>query len=514
MPFGIHKHSNRSKQALNDSAGHGSHSPSSGRSESPTSAPAPGSERAAAQPSAYLFTARNDLQSQSYAALNTGQGVPQPDQSIYQPASPLPSRSQSTRYSSNSYPPHPALVQAGASTDNLTHDAQRSDQQEERATAALTPPTEHKKSRNIFDRMRSSTSRSEQKHSSTPSQSSLYNNTGGLARRLSKRQEAPPVIRTAQQRNSTDQQQRQDWQNTQGPQGSKSHLPSPLEAHEDDHGLDPYQITDPSQVENYNPENDLGPHQTIRTVVGDADQQPYEDPHQRYSFHQQQQQQQLYQQQQQRNSQIYVQSQDVSPQSPNQQLNQQYSQNQGNLQPGNLAIRDPYQQLQNSDTVSQISHDSPVYQEDEQRPISVQSNGQSPTAVYPNPTTSIQGPRPLSQVGSMAGQGPGRAGQQTRRPGEQEQNAPSAPGQQDGRGPPPEYRREPSTPGLAPRGPNYQGGPPQRDQFGPNGGGDQGRNTPPPAPDRDINDAYKELCRLQFSGLIDLCHPFFFAKSL
>ncbi|KAH8815877.1 hypothetical protein F5884DRAFT_818084 [Xylogone sp. PMI_703] len=491
MPFGIHKHSNRSKQALNDSAGQGSTSPSSGRSASPSSAPAPAPDRGAAQPPAFVLTARNEPQ--SYATLNSGQ-ISESEQPLYHNQAAVPTRSQSTRYSSNSYPQHPALVQAGASTDNLALEAHRSQHQDERASLGQVPSPEHKK-RSIFDRMRPSSNRSEHKHQSTPSQSSTYNNTGGLARRLSKRQEAPPVIRTVQQRNPPDQQLRQDWQSQPAAHGSRSQLPSPQEAHEDDGGIDPYQITDPSQVQHYSQEQELGQHQTIRTVPGDSDEQSYEEARKRYS---------LQPQQQDRNSQIFLQGAELSPQISNQQSHQIYTSAQGTLQPGNLVTRDSYQ-MQNIETVSQISHDSPIYQEEEQRPISVQSNGQSPTSVnprqdHPNRTSS----RPLSQVGNMAGQGQGqgqgRAPQQARRPGEPEPNAPAPASQpqSDNRGPPPEYRREPPTPGLptgvsGSRGSTYQGGPPQRDQFGPNGGGEQGRNTPPPAPDRDVNDAYKEL---------------------
>ncbi|RFU31970.1 hypothetical protein B7463_g4350, partial [Scytalidium lignicola] len=519
MPFGIHKHSNRSKQALNDSAGQGSTSPSSGRSESPASAPVPAPDRGAAQPQpqAFILTARNEPQ--SYATLNNTGQVPEPDQPVYQHPAAILSRSQSTRYSSNSYPQHPALVQAGASTDNLTNfDARRSQQQDERASVGLVPSPEHKK-RSIFDRMRPSSSRSEHKHQSTPSQSSTYNNTSGLARRLSKRQEAPPVIRTVQQRrDSLDQQQRQEWQAAQAAQGSRSHLPSPQEAHEDESSIDPYQITDPVQVQHYSQEQELGQHQTIRAVVSDSDELSYEETPKRYSLEPPPPQQQLPEQhhhhqqqqpQQQRNSQVFLQTQEIPQQIPSQLPHPIYTATQGILQPGNLVTRDQYPQIQNVETISQFSHDSPVFQEEEQRPISVQSSGPSPTSIpprqeYPNRSSSIQAPRPLSEVGNMAGQGPGRTPQPTRRPGEQEQTVPSIQPQPDSRGPPPEYRREPSAAGVAPsvapgvtgsRVSNYQGGPPQREQFGSNGSGEQGRNTPPPAPDREVNEAYKELLK-------------------
>jgi hypothetical protein len=186
-----------------------------------------------------------------------------------------------------------------------------------------------------------------------------------------------------------------------------------------------------------------------------------------------------------------------------------------NIDPASL-ISDPYRQ--NPETVSQLSYDSPT--EQELRPVSVQSNGQSPTAYtptaqrqeYPNRTTSIQAQRPISQYSAMAPPPP----QQSRRAAESKQPLPGngqGQGQPESRdGPPPGYSRgqfpanpQPPTPGLTPttsvvgtQGPNYRGGPPQRDQYGPQGSGEQGRSTPPPAPaERDVNDAYKELCKFE-----------------
>lgn len=72
-------------------------------------------------------------------------------------------------------------------------------------------------------------------------------------------------------------------------------------------------------------------------------------------------------------------------------------------------------------------------------------------------------------------------------------------------GPPPNYSRggfatQPPTPGAPPSAtaPGYRGPAQRGEQFTT---GDQGRSTPPPAPnDRDVNDAYKELCMYRVYG--------------
>jgi hypothetical protein len=92
---------------------------------------------------------------------------------------------------------------------------------------------------------------------------------------------------------------------------------------------------------------------------------------------------------------------------------------------------------------------------------------------------------------------------------------PGQPESRDGSGAPPGYSRgqtfsgnQPPTPGLSPlpsavgtqgQGPNYRGGPIQRDQYGNTGGGEQGRSTPPPQPvGQDVAEAYKELRKFGF----------------
>ncbi|KAG9234844.1 hypothetical protein BJ875DRAFT_375542, partial [Amylocarpus encephaloides] len=377
-------------------------------------------------------------------------------------------------------------------------------------------PAEHKKSKSIFDRMRAGRENrlsQELKQGSAP-----YSNSSGLSRRLSKRQDHPSPIRTAQhQTGSVD-------QRLHSARDSRSQLPSPHENSE----LDPFQQIRESPHETpHGAPQELGQHQTIRAVQSDSEPIVYaneDDHHHHYppppppppphsghlSYHQ--------------NLEAGAQVQyEIQGQAPYEIQNQgQYEiQNQGHpqqqqpgLQPG-FAFHDPYRQP-NPETVSQLSHDSPVEpREEQQRPISVQSNGQSPAnftsrpnSQFPDRTTSIQGPRPLSQVAPSAMAPPTGNSNQNRRSADPKSGLPS--GSQSGDSAPPGYPRGqpqsfsgnpppslsplPSAVGTQGQGPNYRGGPPQRDQYGAAGGGEQGRSTPPPQPaGQDVGEAYKEL---------------------
>ena len=501
MPFGIHKHSNRSKQALNDSSSASVQGTAPSQNEAP-SASSPnfatsGTADEARTTQVQTFNQQPRADAQPYVVAQTP--TPEIDQRPYQNSGNLPARSQSTRYPSGSYPQQPPLAQAVNSADDLSLDA-RLQQQQSRQAPAQAPAVEQKKSKSIFDRMRSSRT-PEQKSSTTPTQAS-YNNTTGLARRLSKRQENPPVIRTVQQRNSLEQQQRLDWQSAQD---SKSHLPSPQEGNEDEGELDPYLIRDTDQSEPENIVQGLGLHQTIRPVQSDSE------PHQVYTSNDDGRY--LFQAQQPPPSPVHYQQSEGFQQNYQPQA-QSYHQQLLDTRPNSLLIDNQFRQ-QNAETVSQLSYESPVEQREEQRPTSVQSNnGPSPTSgygsqrqEYPTRTTSIpvQISRPLSQHTAMPP--PTGASQPTRRSADPKQTL-GREGSTQGQGdPPPSYnlqfpRAQPPTPGASPlpppvgqQGPNYRGGPPQRDQYGPTGGGEQGRSTPPPAPgERDVNDAYKELC--------------------
>lgn len=506
MPFGIHKHSNRSKQALNDPAVQGTGTPNSeGSASSPVFASS--TDEAKIQPQIFAQQQRGDVQSQ---AASQGPGA-ETSRGTYQRTGDFPSRSQSTRYQSS------PQQQPLGSADDLVLESRRlqqvqqqqqqqQNQQHTQRYSVSSPVIEPKKSKSLFDRMRPSNRASEQKSPAPPQNS--YNNTSGLARRLSKRQESPPLIRTTQ-RNSLDQHQQLGWQSAQG---SRSHLPSPQEGAEDDSGLDPYLITESEQDESHGAVHGQGQQQTIRPVQNDPEAPVYstnEDTRQHFQDHQHQQQ--------------------FDASSPSQ---YQHQTQQSNSQHNSLGTpQDQYRQ-QNPETVSQLSYESPIDQREEQqqRPVSVQSDRHSPTGgqtsqrlEYPSRTTSTQGPqvsRPLSQHTGMAP--PTGASQQSRRSVDPKQALQGSSGPQDSRdGPSPGYRQQfpgnstPTTgPGQSPvpqgagnQGPNYRGGPPQRDQFGPAGGGEQGRSTPPPPAmgERDVNDAYKELCKSKLeieTGLI------------
>jgi hypothetical protein len=505
MPFGIHKHINRSKQALNESSSavQGT-APALTQNEAPSASSqnfaAPGTADEARTTQDQTFNQQPPADAQPYVVAQSP--TPEIEQRTYQNSGTPPARSQSTRYPSGSYPQQQPLAQAVNSADDLALDARIQQQQERKIPSQVPiPAVEQKKSKSIFDRMRSSRT-PEQKPSTTPTQSS-YNNTTGLARRLSKRQENPPVIRTVQQRNSLEQQQRLDWQSAQD---SRSHLPSPQEGNEDEGELDPYLIRDTDQSESQNPVQGLGLQQTIRPVQSDSEPPQVYTSDNDVRHH--------YQAQQQPPSPVHYQQSEPFQHNYQQQA-QSYHQQLIDTRPNSFLIDNQFRQP-NAETVSQLSYDSPVEQREDQRPTSGQSNGPSPTGgyssqrqEYPTRTTSIQvqGPRPLSQHTAMAP--PPGASQQTRRSADPKQTL-GREGSVQGQGdPPPSYnqqfpRNQPPTPGASPlpppvgqQGPGYRGGPPQRDQYGPTGGGEQGRSTPPPVPgERDVNDAYKELCEL------------------
>lgn len=498
MPLGFKTHhKNRSTNALNGPAvGTGTGSPSSGSVSGDEARTEAARERTnQAQPQPFSQLSRTDTQ--PYTAQTI---APDHDpRNLQQKAGEIPSRSQSTRFSSGAYQQQPPLQsQLGGSVDDLIVDSRRYQQPLGAQTLQPPAPPEPKK-RSIFDRMRTGANRNSAE--SKPPPQASYNNTTGLGRRLSKK-DLPPVVRT-QQQNPSLEQQRLDWQ---AAQDSRTHLPSPLEANEDDGGLDPYldrgnEQGGPPQP----PVIEANYPQTIRTVQSDA-----------ASFHTSDERQQQFEAQQQHlREQLQQQQIDIGSHNYYQSHLQQP---QVNISPASaISTSDPYRQ-HNPETVSQISYESPVEQrEEQQRPVSVQSNngnGQSPIAghsvpyraEHPNRTTSIpQGPRPQS----LYGMAPQPTGANNRRSADPKQTLQGAQGQGQGPAePPPNYSRgqfannQPPTPGVTsasapsggPPGPNYRGGPPQREQSGV-GGGEQGRNTPPPPATQDIHELYKEICK-------------------
>ncbi|QSZ30652.1 hypothetical protein DSL72_000210 [Monilinia vaccinii-corymbosi] len=532
LPF---KHSNRSKPASNEpaieraavapSASHSEQSLSSGSGEGRSTT---FQQQQQQQQSSSTTTAPSQNFELPYEPRNPETGS---HTSAYQNSRGSPTRSVSTQYSQQhiypqefeASPASPASPSpAGSSVDDLVLDTQRLQNQGRRHTAHIQTPVVETKKRSIFDLMRGTNSNrsSEQKHPPNTTQGAHSSNTGGLARRLSRRHEGPPVIRTSQQRDSVDQHQRVGW--LPAAQASRSHLSSPRESPEDD-GLDPYLITNPEENSPQSSHSSVNvrvlrqPLNTIRAIQSDSDSPLFSAESQNDTTEKQF---------QQPPNQVYYHH---TPQSASQYESpkrvQQYryelpdqvhSQQQLNSFPSSPNSQHPPQDFR-PDSSAQQYEPSLLYRE-EHRPASVQSNNQSPTSIhqsnrvdYPERTTSIQGPtpgssttHPLSQPLSMAPQS--TTAQQNRRSADSKQILQAQMAQSDGRDPP-AYRQQqqapsnsnnqpPATSPLPPQGqgPNYRGGPPQREQYNPSGGGELGRSTPPPAPgDRDVNEAYKEL---------------------
>ena len=537
MPLGFHRSSNRSKQKLDDPAASNNHAPPGAATPSSDFTSSTDDEAVEARSTtqshahAYPQSQNPHPQTQDYAAGSSPASRAPVDRSAsYQQATNSPARSQSTRHTSP-YLPQEQYPQAANSVDDLSLRQQQQQQldpshqqQQQRQPPLQKAPAEHRKSKSIFDRMRSSRAPPEPKATTTttstttsPPQAS-YNNTTGLARRLSKRSENAPVIRTSQQRSSLDTQPRLDWQASHA-SDSRSTLPSPQEGAEDDSGFDPYLITQSEQDSPTTAIAEQASQQTIRSV-------PNSDPPQFLpSDERQQQQQQFHIQAHNRQHSLGQQAQqpqfDLPP--PNQYEYQQPHLQQLSNNPDSLGIiHNQYQrqQQQNPETVSQLSYDSPVDQggrEEQPRPVSEQSNnhsgGNTPVRQeYPNRTTSIQAPRPLSQYNPMAPPPTGTSQPSRRNDAKQALQAGQASSDPRADGAPPGYQPRgfppggSSTPtagpgqspippivGSNPQGPNYRGGPPQREQYVPPGAGEQGRSTPPPAAERDVNEAYKEL---------------------
>jgi hypothetical protein len=177
MPFGIHKHSNRSKQALNDLA--------LGSSESSASSPveftSSTDEAKSTPPQPFTHQQQQQRDIPLYAGPQ-GPGL-EVNRGSYQKSGEFPARSQSTRY--HSYPQQQSLAQGNSSVDDLAVDSRTRPPQQQTQRPQAPSPVVEKKSKSLFERMRSSNRAPEPKPSaSTPPQSS-YNNTSGLARRVS-----------------------------------------------------------------------------------------------------------------------------------------------------------------------------------------------------------------------------------------------------------------------------------------------------------------------------------------
>jgi hypothetical protein len=347
---------------------------------------------------------------------------------------------------------------------------------------------EQKKSRGLFDRIRS-TSRTPDVNPSTPSAAG-YALAPGHSRRLSRRLQNAPALRTNSAISPDKVQRGGDWQTAQEP---RSYLPSPQEHAEDRNELDPYLIQEVEAAETRSSSQEHSQKNTIRSVPSDL-----EEPS-GYS------------------TQDDIASDRLSlvealQQSQQSQLDARKSNHHQAQQlspyPNALGIsHDPYSQ--NFETVSQLSFDTSA-EPREDIPVSEHSNGNSPTSnsnslrsehTNSRTTTATGGQREPSQYSVMAPPGTSQQPRRTADPKQAMQGNPGAPDSRDGAN----YRQQfagNSTPTTVPAasplptvgGNDYRGGPPQREQFaGP--GGERGRSTPPPATERDVNDAYKEICK-------------------
>ncbi|CZS99778.1 uncharacterized protein RAG0_08103 [Rhynchosporium agropyri] len=481
MPFGF-LDGNRSKSALNDPQAQvqlpETQKLSGSGSGSASSVPNPSfstDELVQQQPQAHF---NQHPREGVYVAQSI---APYIDPRIQQRAGDFPSRSHSTRRHQHSVYSHQPPSGSSSSTDDLALNSRRHQRPVENQLAPVAV-SEQKKSKSLFDRMR--TSKHSESKTSPAAQQASYNNTAGLARRLSKRQEIPPVLRTNSQRDSLEK-QNLDWQS----QDSRSHLPSPQEGAEDDGGLDPYQQRGSDQLGSHSTGREEGRHQTVRPIQGDSEAQAYPSVDEQHH--------QLETQQQ--HSRLESGSQN------NYHPQLQKYQSKLNISPTSL-ITGEKTRHQNLETVSQLSYD--LQDPQEQRPVSVQSNGHSPTTYqspreeHPSSTSSTpQGLRLLSQFNMAPPSGV------SRRTGDSKSLLPGQ-GQPESRdGPPSNYSRghfsntqapAPATntlPAGSAQGPGYRGGPLQREYSSISaGGGEQGRSTPPPTTgDREISDGHKEL---------------------
>ncbi|KAK4123333.1 hypothetical protein N657DRAFT_634496 [Parathielavia appendiculata] len=367
-------------------------------------------------------------------------------------------------------------------------------------------------------------------------QQSQYGSGSTPARRNSKRVSlpppCPPAIHTGVSQVSLDQQQQSDWQN-QGP----ATQPSPLQGVGD--SLQSYAIGGSDQELYLQTSQDIQ-HPTIKPAPpSDAETSPYptEDPGYRQHRshipshghvppvlqHQQ-----------------YGQA--VFDAAPPQQQPQQYQiTNQQQQQPpqyqggsqqnftGHLA--NPQQQ--NPETVSQLSHESPVTDSDQRSATNIPAQTvqvqKSPAINYlphtqdlggrqnPPPALQAQNPQPQTMAPPTGGPPPGRRSQDAERMRDQQVQPPS--------GPPPSYRQSqqpnmnplPQPPNAGQPNPTFRASNvPDRQQF--EGQGEiQGRNSPqPPSSDRggedpekafkDLLTKYKNVKRLYFDGKKEIEH--------
>ncbi|KND92613.1 hypothetical protein TOPH_02506 [Tolypocladium ophioglossoides CBS 100239] len=350
---------------------------------------------------------------------------------------------------------------------------------------------------------------------------SFYDDAAGLGRRPSKRVSNPPVLKTSLSQ-PIQQPPDRDWH----PQGPYSQLPSPLQhlGEVDEH---PYSAQD-SDVDL--PTQDsriaLANITTIRQVSGERlESSPYDDelyqppdhppPHQQQQLQHQLQQQPPPSQQQplQRQGTLHIQDQQIRY-DPQQQQSVAYD---------HQSPQGPQQQ-QNPETVSQLSHESPITDPD-QRSATQQQSAQTSPAVHYSATqvqdvaSTTPKPPPIQNSSIQPQQQPTMAPPGGAPPPNRRMDAEKGlRGQvEPPLGPPPGYRQGsismnsmsslPPPPG-GPQNPAYRGD--RASQYEGPGGVDQGRNSPQPSnPDRDAEGEkqfkdlltkYKNVKRLYFDG--------------
>ncbi|KAK3902496.1 hypothetical protein C8A05DRAFT_15456 [Staphylotrichum tortipilum] len=378
---------------------------------------------------------------------------------------------------------------------------------------------------------------------------SQFGSASAPARRNSKRVSLqppyPPALRTGLSQVSLDQQQQQqqqqqlDWQNqNQGPPVQTSPLQGVGDFRES------YIIEDSDQDPRFQAPQDLQ-HPTIRPVPpSDPETSPYsvEDPgYRQHRGHVPSQSQVELQHQQQYAQAVFDASphQQQYPQFPSQQHQQQQQYPGAGQQQLYLASPQP----QNPETVSQLSHESPVTDSDQRSATNIPAQTApalqtSPTVNYPsspqdhpgrlNPSppqaTQHRTPPPQQQqqqqqtmVPPPGGQPPARRSQDADKMRDQVQPPP---------GPPPSYRQSqqpnmnplPQPPNPAQQNPNFRASnvPPERQGF--EGQGDlPGRNSPQPPPSdrggedpekafKDLLTKYKNVKRLYFDGKKEIEH--------
>jgi hypothetical protein len=381
------------------------------------------------------------------------------------------------------------------------------------------PPKKQSTRKLIKNILTGSNNRGADPHQHTPQNSSSYNNTGGLARRPSKRvSNLPPAIPTGVSQVSLEQHPL-DWQ----PQGAPI-VPSPLQPVGE--FRDSYLFTDSNQESLLQNPQDFQQQQlntSIRPVPADVDRSPYS-ADEVGAYHQQQGHIQLQGATPELQQQQFTQAAFDQQQQQQQQAQYQYASSQQTQYQSDSRQLFPGHQ-QNPETISQLSHESPVTDSDQLSVTNVQTSQTSPAVNHPPQPHTLQtqdiperNPGRQNQTPSSAQ--PFDPSQNTQQqtmappPGGPPPNRRSQENEKAGLGPPPSYRHSqqppnmnnplpppPPSAGIQPPS-NYrqssslQERPPYEGQVA------EGRNSPQPSASGDGSEdkALKELRESQETG--------------